>query len=249
MRINVESTKLFSLRAAMLGLMVAACFPLMSAYAQTAPSISAISYVNATTLSIGGSNFGSTPGTISVGGGLLPVLNWSDGGVHAAVTLCAGGDYSQCTSPGISYVVTVTTSTGQSATATWATLDTKLPSTVTDTYMTITHVQINGGGSTAHVAPGATFTISGSFNILDNSCPDCSDSVVVGLQTGATPSCLFHGVEGPAPGFTGAGSTKLTAPTSNGVYNIVAHVGQNGCHTWDYGVPGNAFVIGAIAVY
>ena len=245
---NVENKSLFFRRAATLPIVAAAFLLVASASAQTAPSISAISYLNATTLSIGGSNLGSTTGTISLGGTLLPVLNWSNGGVQAAIQLCSGGEYVQCSQPGVSYVMTVTTSTGQTATSTWATPDTKLQSSVTDTYMTITHVKINGEDGSAHVAPGATFTVGAFYSIVDISCPDCIDSVVVGLQTGATPSCLYEGVEGPA-GHTGAGSTTLTAPTADGIYNIVAHIGQNYCHTWDYGVPGNAFVVGAIAVY
>jgi len=247
MRFDVESKNVF-FRAVNLRIAAGACFLAASACAQTVPSIQAISYENSTTLSIGGYNFGSTTGTIAISGETFPVLSWADGQVQAAVKPCSGGNYTQCTQPGVSYVVTVTTSTGLAATATWATVDTKLQSTVTDTYMTITHVRINGEDGSAHVAPGAAFTISAFYSIVDNSCPDCIDSVVVGLQTGATPSCLFEGVEGPA-GHTGAGSTSLTAPSADGIYNIVAHIGQNYCHTWDYGVPGNAFVIGAIAVY
>jgi hypothetical protein len=249
MRINVESKNLFFRCAANLRIVAGVCLLVAGASAQTVPSIQAMSYENSSTLSIGGYNFGSTTGTIALSGAVFPVLSWADGQVQAAVKPCSGGDYTQCTQPGVSYTVTVTTSTGQAATATWATVDTKVASTVTDTYMTITHVSINQEGSSAHVAPGAAFTIGAMYNILDNSCPTCKDAVVVGLQTGATPSCLFHGVEGPAPGRTGAGSTTLTAPTQSGIYNIVAHIGQNGCNTWDYGVPGNAFVVGAIAVY
>jgi hypothetical protein len=253
MKTNIEIKGLYARAAAILGIAAAVCFPVTSAYAQ-APEIDAIYYGNPNQayLQVSGLNFGSTTGAIQIHGVAFPVAAWTPTLVSVVAPECLGGNdgsESPCLGQGTSHLVKLTTSTGQITTLTWATVDTKLASTVSSCCLMITNVKINGGTSTAHVAPEATFTISGNYYIVDNSCPTCIDAVVVGLDTGATPSCLFHGIEGPAPGRTAAGETTLTAPTAKGIYKILGSVGQNGCNSWDYGVPPNAAAIGAIAVF
>ena len=251
MKTNIEIKGLLTRASAILGIAVAACFPVTSAYAQSAPQIQAIYYENSTRLNVYGVNFGSTAGTVAIGGSTFSSLSWSPTYIQVAIAQCSGGSGGPaCLDPAGSYLVKMTTSTNQVATATLATVDTKVSTAMTDSYVTVTHVDINGNGSSsAHIAPGATFTISAFYNIVDNNCPTCIDAVVVGLQTSATPSCFYEGIEGGAPGHTGAGSTTLTAPTVNGIYNIVAKLGQNFCNTWDYGTPADAYAIGAIAVF
>lgn len=254
MKTKIEIKGLFARTVAMLGIAVAAAFPVTSAYAQPteapgAPEIDGISYLNSTRLFIYGVKFGSTAGTVTIAGAPFSTL-WSPTVVQVFITYCSGGAGApSCLNTGTSYQVILKTSTGQIARAWLATIDGKLASEMSDTLVTITNVKINGGGSTAHVAPGATFTISGSFNIVDNFCATCIDAVVVGLETGATPSCLFHDIEGGAPGVTGQGRTTLTAPTAPGIYKILGSFGQNGCNEWDYNVPAANKAIGAIAVY
>jgi len=250
MKTNIETKGLCIRAAAVLGIAVAACFPMTSAYAQSAPQIQLIYYENSTRLNVYGVNFGSTAGTFAIGGTAFPILSWSPTYVQVSLSQCSGGSGGPyCLGPSASYSVKMTTSTNQAATFTLATVDTKLAAAMTDSYVTVINVKINGGISTAHVAPGATFTITADYNIVDNNCPTCIDAVVVGLQTSATPSCFYHGIEGPTPGRTAAGSATLTAPTVNGIYNIVAKLGQNGCNTWDYGTPADGYAIGAIAVF
>jgi len=251
MKTNIETKGIYARAAAILGIAVAVCFPVTSAYAQGAPEIAAIYYgnPNQALLQVSGVNFGATAGTLEIGGSPFPVANWTPTLVEVTAPECLGGNESACLGQGTSFQVKLTTLAGQVATATWATVDTKLASTMSSCCLAITNVRINSGGSTAHVSPGATFTISGSYYVVDNTCPTCIDAVVVGLDTGATPSCLFHGIEGAAPGRTAAGQTTLTAPTAKGIYRILGARGQNGCNTWDYGVPANQFAIGAIAVY
>lgn len=248
MKTNIETKGLYARTAALLGIAAAAFLPVTSAYAQAAPEIQLIYYLNSTRLDIYGVNFGSTAGTLAIGGTAFPVIAWSP--TQVQVSICpdgSGGSY--CLGPSASYSVTMTTSTGHVAKTMLATVDTKLAAAMTDGSVTVTNVKINGGTGTAHVAPGATFKITADYNIFDNGCPTCIDAVVVGLQTSATPSCFYHGIEGPAPGLTAAGSATLTAPTGNGIYNIVAKFGQNGCNTWDYSTPADGYAIGAIAVY
>jgi hypothetical protein len=249
MKTNIEINGLLTRAATILGIAVAACFPVTSAYAESAPFIGSIQYENSTRLNVNGLNFGSTAGTVTIGGASFPWLSWSPTYIQVGIALCSGGTGAPCVDPASSYPMKITTATGQVAWATFATIDSKLASSMTDGFVTVTHVSINGGVSSAHVAPGATFTISAYYNIVDNNCPTCIDAVVVGLQTSATPSCFYEGIEGGAPGHTGAGSTTLTAPTVNGIYNIVAKLGQNFCNTWDYGTPADAYAIGAIAVF
>jgi hypothetical protein len=250
MKTKIETKGIYARAAAILGIAVAVCFPPTSVYAQAGPEIQLIYYENSTRLNVYGVNFGSATGAVEIGGTPFPVLSWSPTYIQVGISQCSGGAGGPaCLGASASYLFKLTTSTGQVARSTFATIDGKLASSMSDGYVTVTNVKINGGGSTAHVAAGASFTISGSYSIVDNSCPTCVDSVVVGLQTGATPSCLFEGEEGGAPGRTAEGKTTLTAPSANGIYNIVAHIGQNYCNTWDYGVPGDAYAIGAIAVY
>jgi hypothetical protein len=251
MKTNIETKGLYTRAAAILGIAVAVCFTVRSADAQTGPEILAIYYgnPNPSLLQVSGVNFGATAGTLEIGGTSFPVANWTPTLVEVTAPECLDGNESACLGQGTSFRVKLTTSAGQVARATWATVDTKLASTMSTCCVVITNVKINGGGSTAHVSPGAAFTISGSYYVVDNTCPTCIDAVVVGLDTGATPSCLFHGMEGAAPGRTAAGQTTLNAPTAKGIYRILGARGQNGCNTWDYGVPSNQSAIGAIAVY
>jgi hypothetical protein len=254
MKTKIETKGLFARAVAMLGIAVAA-FSVASAYAQPtaeapgAPEINGISYLNSTRLFIYGVNFGSASGTVTIAGAPFSTL-WSPTVVQVFITYCSGGAGApSCLNTGTSYQVMLKTSAGQIARAWLATIDGKLASEMSDNSVTITDVKINGGSSTAHVAPGATFTISGSFNIVDNFCATCIDVVVVGLENGATPSCLYEGIDGGTPGVTGAGRTTLTAPTAPGIYKILGSFGQNGCNEWDYNVPAANKAIGAIAVY
>jgi len=251
MKTDIETKRLYSRVAVILGIAAAVSFPVKTAYAQTAPEIEAIYYGNPNQayLQIGGTNFGTSTGTVEIGGATFPVASWTPSLVQVVASECLNGNESGCLGGGTSFRVKLTTATGQMTKATWATVDTKLASTMSSCCLAITNVKINGGGSTAHVSPGATFIISGSYYVVDNTCPTCDDAVVVGLDTGATPSCLFHGVEGPAPGRTASGQTTLTAPTAKGIYRILGSRGQNGCNTWDYGVPAIQYAIGAIAVF
>jgi hypothetical protein len=172
MKTNIEIKGLYAHAAAILGIAAGAFFPVTSAYAHAAPEIQAVNYEDSTTVNVDGVNFGSTPGTLAIGGAVYPVISWTPTNFQVAVSLYSGGDWSVCLWPGASFLVKMTTSASQGATATFSRGDTTLASSMTHTLITITNVKINGGGSSERVSPGATFTMSANYNILDNGCPN-----------------------------------------------------------------------------
>ena len=102
------------------------------------------------------------------------------------------------------------------------TLPTAPPSPITVGFATISAMQINGqSGTQAVVASGSqvslTATVSDNHG---NYCPDCIDNVPIGFLGQSSPlGCLEN------LGFTGTTQTNtvtFTAPTTPGIYHIVA---------------------------
>src|SRR5215510_13069609 len=84
--------------------------------------------------------------------------------------------------------------------------------------VTISNVQINGGGNSAFLAPGSTFTLSLDYSIVDAGCPGCIDEITIGFSTISSPfSCIYLGIPGVA-GTSGSASINVTLPSTPGVY-------------------------------
>lgn len=90
--------------------------------------------------------------------------------------------------------------------------------------ITLSNVQVNGGGSFAHVAAGATFTVSADYSITDSGGNNI-DQIIVGLAPSDPQACLFDGnVHNQTR--SGNGTATLTAPTTPGTYTLRFHYGQ-----------------------
>jgi hypothetical protein len=102
------------------------------------------------------------------------------------------------------------------------------PSTVgpgPDLSITISGVQINGGGNVARVAAGTSFSLFASWSLKQVAgCPTCVDQIVVGVAPSDPQACLYDGV----PNGTKSGSTtvNLLAPSTPGMYTLRFHYGQ-----------------------
>ena len=90
--------------------------------------------------------------------------------------------------------------------------------------ITLSNVKVSGGGKVAHVAAGATFTVSASYSISDSGGNNI-DQIIVGIAPNSPQDCLFDGnVHNKT--ITGSGTATLTAPTTPGTYTLRFHYGQ-----------------------
>jgi hypothetical protein len=88
----------------------------------------------------------------------------------------------------------------------------------------LSNVKVNGGGHVAHVAAGATFTVTADYSISDSG-GNNRDQIVVGLAPSSPQDCLFDAnVHNETR--TGNGSATLTAPATPGTYTLRFHYGQ-----------------------
>lgn len=94
----------------------------------------------------------------------------------------------------------------------------------------IEHVNIDGQGTSANVAPGAAFSICMDYTITNPSnCPGCIAQLVLGIE-GDGQACAYNDIPPLYPGISGYVSPSLTAPMEPGVYSIrYAHELQYGC--------------------
>jgi hypothetical protein len=116
----------------------------------------------------------------------------------------------------------------------------------------VSNVDIDGQGTSATIAPGATFDVSLDYTIWNgDACPACIAQIVLGIDDDGQ-DCAYDGMPGLEPGVSGRGTATLTAPGSNGVYEIrYSHELQLNCGlavaNYDANPPqGN--VIGTITV-
>jgi hypothetical protein len=79
--------------------------------------------------------------------------------------------------------------------------------------ITLSDVRLNGGGNTARIAPGASFSLRADWSIRDNGC--CIDQIIVGVAPSNPQACLMSR-QVPNPGLTGTDTVTLTAPTAPG---------------------------------
>jgi hypothetical protein len=90
--------------------------------------------------------------------------------------------------------------------------------------ITLSNVKVNGGGKVAHVAAGATFTVSADYSITDSGGNNI-DQIIAGVAPNSPEDCLFNGnVHNQTR--TGNGTATLTAPATSGTYTIRFHYGQ-----------------------
>jgi len=85
--------------------------------------------------------------------------------------------------------------------------------------VSITNVRVNGGGDTALVGPGSSFTVGMDYAIADERCPGCVDQIQIGFSHGEPLTCIYNGVPGPG-GKTGSAEITLTAPNEAGTYYL-----------------------------
>jgi hypothetical protein len=84
----------------------------------------------------------------------------------------------------------------------------------------IEHVNIDGQGTNANIAPGAAFSIALDYTVTNPSnCPGCIAQLVIGIETDGQV-CAYNDVPPLYPGTSGYVSPSLTAPTAPGVYSI-----------------------------
>jgi hypothetical protein len=102
------------------------------------------------------------------------------------------------------------------------------PSTVgpgPDLSITISGVQLNGGGNVARIAAGSTFSLTANWSLKQVAgCPNCVDQIIVGVAPSDPQTCLYDGV--PSGNKTGTTTVNLTAPTTPGNYTLRFHYGQ-----------------------
>jgi hypothetical protein len=106
-----------------------------------------------------------------------------------------------------------------SATATAQASVPTVPAQATNGVVTISNVKLNGGGNVATMSPGANFTVSMDYFIVDTGCPGCVDQIQIGYSDTAPNVCAYSGIPGTA-GQSGSGNVTLTAPAAAGTYFI-----------------------------
>ncbi len=128
---------------------------------------------------------------------------------------------------------------------------TPIPTTVTNTGITIDSVSLNGGGNIATVAAGSSVSVGLDYAIRDCDCTGCVEQIEIGLVPGPTfQYCAFSAVPG-CSGRSGTDSDSLTAPTTPGVYHVRFGRAQDydcGHPDWWDGTPPAARTIGALCV-
>jgi len=88
----------------------------------------------------------------------------------------------------------------------------------------LSNVKVAGGGKVAHVAAGATFTVSADYSISDSGGNNI-DQIIVGIAPSDPQDCLFNdNVHNQT--LTGNGTATLAAPTTPGTYTLRFHYGQ-----------------------
>ncbi len=97
------------------------------------------------------------------------------------------------------------------------------------TAIVLSDTSLMGGTRLLTVAPGATFTVTASYSIVDCICPGCIDQIQIGLVPGMRKECLYD-ANPPNPcqnPTTGTETRTLTAPTTPGVYDVRFRLGQD----------------------
>lgn len=203
--------------------------------AQDTPVITETKINDPGLVNIYGTGFGTTPGTVMLGGVATPVTSWSDTIVQ----------FSTFTNWSVTEPVVLTTSTGATANLMVAFISATVGSATSDRDGTaaINAVSINGGGNQAHVSPSATFTVEFNYTTVCNA-SSCPIALQFGLDGGSPATCFYANVK------NGSKSLTLKAPASPGMHYVLFDRNQNFCQAvWDYGTPPLSQSLGSIAVY
>jgi hypothetical protein len=90
--------------------------------------------------------------------------------------------------------------------------------------ITLSKVKLNGSGKFAHIAPGATFSLTADYSLSDNG--NNVDQILIGVAPNNTAlACLFNATVSGG-GASGTATVMLTAPTQPGSYTLRFHYGQ-----------------------
>ena len=122
--------------------------------------------------------------------------------------------------------------------------------------VTISNGSVNGGGLSAVVAGGATYSLGMNYTIFsDVTCPGCIDQIEIGLTVGLPETCAFDGNAPPFPGLSSSATVSLTAPAISGRYAIGFDRSQHfscaqaiGIGAWWNSRPGASRTVGVIVV-
>ncbi len=119
--------------------------------------------------------------------------------------------------------------------------------------LSISNVQLNGGGSVLVLPGGGSFTLDHDYFISNDAvyCPTCILQIEVGPANALYQSCTYDGVP-LYPGVSAHGSAVLTVPSTPGTYYIGFDVAATYfCHqfsNWASGPPGPNRYLGVVIV-
>ncbi len=119
--------------------------------------------------------------------------------------------------------------------------------------LSISNVQLNGGGSVLVLPGGGSFTLDHDYFISNDAvyCPTCILQIEVGPANALYQACTYDGVP-LYPGVSAHGSAVLTVPSTPGTYYIGFDVAATYfCHqfpNWASGPPGPNRYLGVVIV-
>ena len=81
-------------------------------------------------------------------------------------------------------------------------------------------VKLDGTSPTVVVSPGTVINGNAKYQAwVSTACPGCREQIVYGIGTNAM-GCLYDYSPSTWPGVSGTGTTKITAPSTPGVYKV-----------------------------
>jgi hypothetical protein len=195
-----------------------------------APTITFAQVWAGSQINIGGTNFGTTAGSVTVNGSPVTVASWSDTQIFVSSPLRWP----------LTAQVVVTTPAALRAVGYIFNPVSVLSSVAydRDSQEMVTAVSLNGHGNQIHVSPGAPVTLDLDYS----ACVGCA--LQFGFNTGAPQACFL------APIAVWHATQLLTAPATPGIYYVLFDRNDTACRAgWDLGTPPQTQAIGAVSVY
>lgn len=87
-------------------------------------------------------------------------------------------------------------------------------------YLQVSSFDLNGGGRSANVAPGASLNARVSYQFWDNGNPTAIWQIWIIFASGNAVACIWSGVPGRQPGVSRTDSGSFSAPGSAGTYSV-----------------------------
>lgn len=121
---------------------------------------------------------------------------------------------------------------------------------------TITEVELDDSGRLAVASPQENLSLELHYEITDTACPsNCVDQLEIGWSPGNRAGCVFDAPVSKQNGAKGDVSVTIRAPSTPGVYDLRANIGQNyscnynGANNWWGGAPGPTRTIAKLCVH